>query len=115
VTVDGSEEYAVVLTTAGSREQASMLARALVLRRLAACVNIVGPVRSVYRWKGPIADDEEHLLIVKTRKDLAGEVAAAVRALHSYELPEVLVLPVLGGDPDYLAWLGGSVNPETEG
>ncbi len=109
---DGASEYAVVLTTAGSREQAGTLARSLVERRLAACVSIVGPVRSVYRWKGAIADDEEHLLIVKTRWDLAGELARAVRTLHSYELPEILVLPVVGGDADYLAWLGGAVGRE---
>lgn len=112
---DRTQGYAVVLSSAGSREQASALARALVERGLAACVNVVGPVRSVYRWKGSIADEEEHLLLVKTREDLAPRVAAAVRELHSYELPEILVLPVRGGDPDYLAWLASCGVCEAEG
>jgi len=112
---DRPQDYAVVLSSAATREQATMLARALVERGLAACVSVVGPVRSVYRWKGSIADEEEHLLLVKSREDLGERIVATLRELHSYELPEILVLPVRGGDPDYLAWLGASLAPEAEG
>ncbi len=103
------KRYAIVLTTAGSDEQAQVLARELVERRLAACVNIVAHVRSIYRWKGAISEDEERLLVIKTEARLFDEVRTTLRALHSYELPEVLMLPVADGDPDYLNWLSDSV------
>lgn len=109
---DSGERYAVVLTTAASVEQAEALAEALVERRLAACVNITGPVRSVYRWKGEIVREEERLLLIKTTAPLVAQVAEAIRALHSYEVPEVLALTVEAGDPDYLSWLAGAVDSE---
>ncbi len=101
-----SQRYVIVLSTAGSDEQAEQLARALVERRLAACVNIVGAVCSIYRWKGKIERDGEKLLVIKTSRDKWDEVQRVLRELHSYEVPEILLLPVLDGDPDYLAWLG---------
>jgi periplasmic divalent cation tolerance protein len=99
-------EFRVVLCTAGSDAQAREIARALVERRLAACVNVVPSVCSTYRWKGEIVEDGEALMIVKTSASRVEEVRRAVRELHSYDTPEVLVLDVSGGDADYLAWLG---------
>ena len=101
-----TESYQVVLTTAGSDEQAETIARTLVERRLAACVNIVGQVCSVYRFKGKIEREGEQLLIIKTAARLFPQVRETIRELHSYEVPEVLALPIVGGDEDYLSWLG---------
>jgi periplasmic divalent cation tolerance protein len=98
-------DFVVVLTTAGSEEQGEQIARELVARRLAACVNVVPGVCSVYRWKGEITRDEERLLLVKTTAGLFPAVREAIRELHTYELPEVLALPVADGDPAYLRWL----------
>jgi len=104
------DRFQLVLTTAGSDEQAEMLARALVDRRLAGCVNILQGVCSVYRWKGKVNREAEKLLLIKTAERLLGEVKAAIRELHSYEVPEILVLPIGDGDPDYLAWLAGELS-----
>lgn len=103
----------IILTTAGSREEAERLANALVERRLAACVNLVGPIASVYRWQGAVERAEEFLLIVKTTAAQFAAVAAAIRELHSYDLPECIELPVTAGSDAYLAWLGESVGPKS--
>jgi periplasmic divalent cation tolerance protein len=95
---EAHDGFRLVLTTADSAELADRLARALVERRLAACVNIVEPVRSVYRWKGEIVSDEERLLLIKTRVDRLEPVRKAIRELHSYDVPEVLALAVDDGD-----------------
>src|SRR5262245_753713 len=101
---------AVVLSTAGTEAEASRIARALVERRLAACVNVVPGVSSTYRWRGAIQTESEWLLVVKTRKDRFEEVRAAIRELHSYEVPEIVMLDVVAGDAAYLAWLDASVS-----
>ena len=89
-----------------SDEQAETIARALVERRLAACVNIVAPINSLYVWQGETHDDQEVLLIVKTRAGLfEGELIPAVKAAHPYDVPEIIALPVLLGDQDYLDWI----------
>ncbi len=106
----GRATAVVVLSTAGSRAEAERIASTLVGERLAACVNIA-PVTSVYRWRGAVERAEELLLVVKTRRGTADRVAARIRALHSYELPEVIVLPIEGGAPDYLAWIVGETTP----
>jgi periplasmic divalent cation tolerance protein len=103
------ERFLLVLTTAGSEEQAAEIARGLVERRLAACVNIVSTGCSIYRWKGKIEEEEERLLIVKTSERLFESVRAAIRELHSYDVPEVLGIPIRHGDPEYLKWLGESL------
>lgn len=100
----------VVLTTVGQKEAADRLATQLVERRLAACVNIVGPIRSVYRWKGKIESDNEFLLIIKTTLEHARQLATAFRELHPYELPECVQLNIDGGSEEYLAWLAGEVS-----
>jgi periplasmic divalent cation tolerance protein len=99
----------VVLSTCGSVEEAERLARKLVEEHLAACVNVISPIRSFYRWKGVIEDAAEWLLVVKTSRDLLGAVRLALEAAHSYELPEVIALPILDGSPSYLAWMEGEL------
>lgn len=95
----------VVFSTCGSVEEAGRMARALVEKRLAACVNLVPGVRSIYRWKDAIEDDEEVLLVIKTSRALMEELRAEIERLHSYEVPEVIALPVVDGSERYLAWM----------
>ena len=99
-------EFVVVLVTAGDAEEAAHIGRTLVDERLAACVNVVGPIRSIYRWQGAVEDAAEHLLLVKGRAIDVAAIETRVRALHSYGLPEVVALPVVAGSAPYLAWLG---------
>jgi len=103
-------EFVVVLVTAGSTEEAARVGRALVEERLAACANVIGPIRSIYRWQGAIEDAAEHLLLVKARAGDLDALEARVRALHSYDVPEVLALPIRGGSAAYLAWLAEATN-----
>lgn len=94
----------VVVTSCGSAEEADRIAAVLVEEQLAACVQIL-PMRSVYRWQGAIERSDEWQLQVKTRSSLADRVRARIGALHSYDLPEVVIMPVQGGSADYLAWV----------
>jgi periplasmic divalent cation tolerance protein len=105
----------VVLTTAGSEEQARKIARHLVERRLAACVNIVPQVTSIYRWQGKIEEAQEWLLIVKTTASAFGQVRHAIAELHSYELPECVCLTIEDGSPSYLEWIADSVSSGESG
>jgi periplasmic divalent cation tolerance protein len=95
----------IVLTTAGSQEEARKIANALVERRLAACVNIVPQVESIYRWQGKVETAEESLLLIKTQAELFDRVSNAVKELHSYDLPECLMLEVAAGSQEYLDWI----------
>jgi len=95
----------VVLTTAGSSDEGKKIARALVERRLASCVNIVPRIESVYRWKDQLETAKEWLLLIKTRSDAFARVRDAIEELHSYELPECIMLEIAEGDKDYLDWL----------
>jgi periplasmic divalent cation tolerance protein len=99
----------VVLSTCGSAEEAASIARALVERRLAACVNIVPGVRSVYRWKGAVEEAGEWLLIVKSSQALFERLEEELRRMHSYETPEIVALPVAAGSASYLEWLGAEL------
>jgi periplasmic divalent cation tolerance protein len=100
----------IVLSTAGSEEEAHKIAQVLVESRLAACVNIVGPIHSVYRWKGAVERARERLLIIKTTAAAFPRVRDAIRELHSYELPECVMLPIEAGSEDYLKWIAESVD-----
>ena len=102
-------ETLLVLTTCGNDEAAGSLARLLVERRLAACVNALGNVASTYRWQGRVQQDRETLLLIKTTKARLAEVEAAIRAESSYELPEIIALLVPMGSAPYLEWLRESV------
>src|SRR5579863_2437271 len=99
----------VVLNTCGSVEEAERLARSLIDRRLAACVNVISPIRSFYRWKGAVADASEWLLVIKTSRPLFAELRTALESTHSYELPEILALPVMEGSANYLSWMDGEL------
>jgi periplasmic divalent cation tolerance protein len=108
--VAGADESAqgaveVAFVTAPDPETATGIARALVEERLAACVNLVPAVRSIYRWEGRVHEESEILLIVKTRAEHAAELEARVRALHPYEVPELLRVTVAGGSAAYLGWV----------
>ena len=104
----------VIVTTVGTEDQAYTIARELVARRQAACVNIVPGIRSIYRWKGKICKDGELLLLVKTMDGEFEGVAATIRELHSYELPEILSFQVTHGEPRFLDWIAGSLDKEAE-
>ncbi len=105
-------EARIVLTTLDDEQQAADFAAELVGRRLAACVNIVGPIRSIYRWKGKVERESEFLLIIKTTTEQAARLEAAFKDLHPYELPERVELSVEGGSEAYLAWIAGEVQEE---
>lgn len=104
----------VIVTTVGTEDQAYTIARELVARRQAACVNIVPGIRSIYRWEGKICKDGEWLLIVKTLDSEFEGVADTIRELHSYELPEILSFEVSHGERRFLDWLAGSVDKEAD-
>lgn len=103
-------QYGIVLITAASLAEADMLAELLIQEHLAACVNIL-PVRSIYRWKGEVQHDEEYQLVVKTRLDRFADLTTRVQAVHSYEVPEMIALPIVEGFPTYLQWLSEQLNP----
>lgn len=100
----------VVISTASSREEAEQIGHTLVERRLAACVNIAGPVQSVYRWKEEVESSEEWLLIVKTTAGAFERVRNCIRELHSYEVPECIEIPIEDGSAEYLKWLADNVS-----
>ena len=102
----------VALTTVGSGEEAERIARALVGQRLAACVNVVPRVVSLYRWKGAVEREEEWLLVMKTSERKLEALRQALVSLHPYELPELVALPVSAGHAPYLAWLAESVEDQ---
>ncbi len=99
-----SEEI-IVLVTAGSSEEAGTIAKAIVDEHLAACVNIVPEVRSLFFWEGKTQDARETLLICKSRKPLLDKLISRVKTLHSYTVPEIIALPIIAGSPDYLDWV----------
>ena len=104
--------YLVVLTTLGSEKDAHAFVRALVDRRLVACGTIVPGARSIYRWQGKIEQASEVVLIAKTRQDLVESLITRVKAMHSYECPCVIALPIEAGNPDYLAWIESAHKPD---
>jgi periplasmic divalent cation tolerance protein len=101
----GMPDYMVVLVTCGSEEEALKIALALVEDHLAACVNLVAPIRSIYRWEGKIWDEKEWLLIIKTQAKRFDELEERVKSLHSYAVPEIISLPIVEGSSAYLNWL----------
>ena len=101
----------LVLTTLGADADAASLARTLVEEQLAACVNVLAPMRSIYRWKGTVEQEPEQQLVIKTTAARVPALEARLRNLHPYELPEFLVLPVSTGSDAYLRWLGENTTP----
>ncbi len=100
--------YGIVFVTAKDADEAERIARGLLERKLAACCNIVKDVRSLYWWQGKVEDSPEVLLVIKTRQELFKRLAAEVKALHSYSVPEVVLLPITEGNEDYLRWIDDS-------
>jgi periplasmic divalent cation tolerance protein len=106
-------EILTVLVTTADEAEAVQIAKTIVGERLAACANLVPRLRSIYRWKGEIWDTEERLLIIKTRASRFPALEARIRALHSYEVPEIIGLPVVAGSPAYLQWVLECTEEET--
>src|SRR5688500_802484 len=101
----------LVLTNLPDRAAAERIAEALIGQQLAACVNILAPCRSVYRWKGALQHDEEHPVLIKTTAERYAALEQALRAAHPYELPEIIAVPIERGLPAYLAWVAGDTKP----
>ncbi len=101
----------LVLTNLPDRAAAEQLADTLIGQKLAACVNILAPCRSVYRWKGEVQHDEEHPVLIKTSEERYPALEQALRAAHPYELPEIIAVPIQRGLPDYLAWVAAETKP----
>jgi len=108
------EGFIHVMTATDKREDAERIARSLVEMRLAGCVQILGPVTSIYRWKGQIETAGEWLCLIKSRAECYGAIERAIRSLHPYETPEILALPVAAGSRDYLEWLRGELTAPCE-
>ncbi len=107
--------YVVVLMTASDKKEASKIVRSLLDDRLIACANIIGPVSSLFWWEGKIDEASEVLVIMKSRKDLFKRLSERVKETHSYEVPEVLELPITEGLPSYLEWMSASLHGEGDG
>jgi periplasmic divalent cation tolerance protein len=101
----------VILVTVASRSEGKKIARHLVEAKLAACVNILQPMESVYRWEGKIAEEREFLLVIKSTRELFPEIEAEISKIHSYHTPEIICLPVIDGLRNYLQWVSDSVKP----
>ncbi len=97
--------YMVVLVTASSQDEAANIGKRLVSDNLAACINIIPAIRSIYRWQGEICDDSEVLLIIKTRSSKLDRLMEQIKNMHSYDLPEMIALPIIKGWKPYMAWL----------
>ena len=104
-------ETLLVLTNLPDRASAERLADSLVAARVAACVNILAPCRSVYRWKEEVQHDEEHPVLIKTTRDRYAALEAAIRSGHPYDLPEIIAFPVTAGLPGYLQWVEAETRP----
>lgn len=101
--------YIVVFVTTSDRKEADKIAAALIQKKLAACVNIVSKIESVYRWQGKIEKSKESLLIIKSKKNKLAGLIKLVKSLHSYTVPEVIALPIAGGSKTYLNWINESL------
>jgi periplasmic divalent cation tolerance protein len=101
-----NSEYIIVLVTTAKKVEAEKIAQTLLKERLIACANILNPVTSFFFWSGKIDKAEECLMVMKSRRDLFAELAECLKGLHSYEVPEVLAIPVVEGSAAYLAWMG---------
>jgi periplasmic divalent cation tolerance protein len=102
-------DYLQVTTTAGSAEEAEQISAALVERRLAACVQVIGPIASCYRWQGAVEHSTEWMCVAKTSAARYTELEAAIRELHSYDEPEIIATPIVAGSAGYLKWLDRSI------
>jgi periplasmic divalent cation tolerance protein len=106
-----SVRYGVVLVTTASQAEGEAIAKALLTEKLAACVNII-PIHSFYTWQGKLASDREWQLIIKTNLALFSQLSTKIRELHSYEVPELIALPILAGAESYLSWIDENVKQQ---
>ena len=104
-------EYIQIFTTTEKKDDAEVISREIVEKRLAACAQVVGPIMSTYWWKEEIERTEEWLCIMKSRRDLYNELENAVKSIHPYEVPEIVALPIVSGSQSYLKWLDQEVKP----
>lgn len=103
------ESYIQITTTTDKKEVAERIAFRLVEEKIAACVQIVGPITSIYRWKGTIERAEEWQCIIKSREDLYQDIEHAIKSVHPYEVPEIIAIPIVAGSGEYLEWLRGEL------
>lgn len=103
------EQYIQIITTIDKKETAERIAKVLVEKRLASCVQITGPIKSTYWWRGKIETEKEWLCIIKSRKDLYKKIEKTIKQIHPYEVPEILAIPITRGSKDYLMWLGNEL------
>ncbi len=108
---DAINQYGVILTTVPTRQEADTIAHSLLSAQLAACVTLL-PVHSIYTWQGAIHNDPEWQLLIKSTLDRFAELEAKIRQLHSYEVPEIIALPIVAGSEPYLQWISQQVKPE---
>ena len=103
------EQYIQVFTTVEKKEDAEKIARTLIEKRLAACIQITGPITSTYRWKGNVETQEEWLCIIKSRKILYNEIERAIKEIHPYETPEIIATSIVTGSKEYMEWLDNEI------
>jgi periplasmic divalent cation tolerance protein len=108
------EHYIIAITTTPSKIEAEKIAKTLLEERLIACANIIGPVQSLFWWQGKIDEAQEHLILMKTRKDLFSKLSEKVKALHSYQVPEIIAMPIVEGFKPYLEWLESSLKMDDD-
>jgi periplasmic divalent cation tolerance protein len=104
----------VVMITGGSVRECKKIAKVLLEKRLIACANLVPAIQSLYHWQGKIADEKECLMLLKSSRELFAALRSEVEKLHSYSVPEVIALPIIDGSPNYLNWIGESVEEQSE-
>jgi periplasmic divalent cation tolerance protein len=109
------EKISVVMTSVGTEQQAVEISEELISRRLATCINIVPCLRSIYRWKGKVCEDTEYLLLIKTPEKLFEQISSAIRECHSYELPEILAVPVTAAETSFHQWVLQMAEPDPDG
>lgn len=105
-------DFIVVLITTSSTDEAKKIGNSLINKNLAACANIIPSVQSIFKWKGNICNESEVMIIVKTRLELFDELQSEVKELHSYEVPEIIALPIITGNENYLKWINGETQTE---
>ena len=108
------KSYIQITTTTETQEQAQTIAQHLVETKLAACVQIVGPITSIYRWKGKVENAREWLCLIKTQDDLYNKVEAAIKSRHLYETPEIIAVPIVKGNKEYLNWIDDELENKTK-